>query len=135
MRAFSRWSPSLSLVALLAISTSAHAESGRAAWLRYAPLPDDVRARYMALPRIVVRLDDSLVVRTASNELASGLDAMLGGTTSAASRLDRRPMVVLGTLGRVRAVVRGAGIPAALPPDAFWIGSVGTGAQRRVIIA
>ena len=123
------------LLAVLTVATPVHAESGRAAWLRYAPLPADARQRYATLPRVLVSLDDSAVLRTASSELARGITAMVGGTTSAAARLDRRAAIVLGTVGRVRTVVRAAGIPATLAPDAFWIGSVGAGAQRRVIVA
>ena len=74
------------LLAVLTVATPVHAESGRAAWLRYAPLPADARERYDTLPRVLVSLDDSPVLRTASSELARGITAMVGGTTSAAAQ-------------------------------------------------
>src|SRR5690242_11258215 len=97
--------PYWSLVAVLTVSTPVHGESGRAAWLRYAPLPAAARERYATLPRVLVSLDDSPVLRTASSELARGITAMAGGTTSASARLHHGSAIVLGTVGRVRTVV------------------------------
>jgi len=128
---------------LLLFPGAIHAETGRAGWLRYAAVSADARVRYAGVPRLIVRLDDALVVQTAAAELSRGLDSMLGGTTSIAP-LDRRPAIVLGTLPRVRTALRGLAdrnrqrdpdLPAVLAADSFWIGTLGTGAQRRLVIA
>jgi alpha-glucuronidase len=123
------------LALMLLLPAMAHAETGRDAWLRYAPLSMDARARYANVPRTIVVLDDGLVVRTAGGELSRGMEAMLGNKTSSAQALDGRPAIVLGTLPRVRAAIRDAPVPMSLTADAFWIGSVGSGSQMRLVIA
>jgi alpha-glucuronidase len=130
------WCRGLVVLLFFGVPVGAHAETGRAAWLRYAPIPDAaVRARYADVPRTIVALDEGIVVRTAAMEIARGLDSMLGGTSSSAAALNGEPATVLGTLTRVRTAMRDARLPSALSADAFWIGRVGTGRRRRLVIA
>jgi alpha-glucuronidase len=64
------------------------AEDGSAAWLRYAPVSG---AQYQGLPSKIVVTGDSLVEKTAGEELRRGLSSMLG-----------RPFTVsAGAVGRV----------------------------------
>src|SRR5436305_9880730 len=57
----------------LLLTLSLHAETGYRAWLRYAPL-----ASPPALPAVVSITSDSLVLRTAQQELIAGIRGMTG---------------------------------------------------------
>ena len=64
-RAHSTWSAVVWALGVFALGmgtpTEARAETGYDAWLRYATLPEAVRARYITVPRTVTVLGDSLV--------------------------------------------------------------------------
>src|SRR5262252_5468150 len=56
----------------------ARAETGIDAWLRYERVGDPAtRAAYAALPATVVAIGDSLVLRTARDEIVRGVGSML----------------------------------------------------------
>src|SRR6266700_6088754 len=66
------------LFVLWLVPAVAHAETGRAAWLRYAPLESDAAARADAVvPHVVTRLDDDAPVQAAEQELRDGVERML----------------------------------------------------------
>src|SRR5258708_1595782 len=56
------------------------AETGTEAWLRYPPLTPQAARNYRRLPHQTVMLSDSLVLRTAKQELSRGVAEMLGST-------------------------------------------------------
>ena len=75
-------------------------ESGAEAWLRYAPLNAQTGKLYRNVPAKIVLRGDSLVLRTAGQELARGIEQMLGrsfGTGSVA-----QDAFLLGTLPDLR---------------------------------
>ncbi len=82
-----------------------HAETGREAWLRYAPLQDNARAEYDSLPANVIVLGDSAILHKAQEELIRGLRRMLGRTLRAGKKLPRESAIVLGTIMELRNVV------------------------------
>jgi alpha-glucuronidase len=74
-----------------------HAEDGRDAWLRYAPLKDAARSKYASLPASVVVLGDSPVLNKAQEELIRGIRGMLGRTLRAERESVKERAIVLGT--------------------------------------
>src|SRR5277367_317043 len=82
------------------LSGSAPAETGEAAWLRYAPITDaSALKQYTSLPATVTSLDHSVVAMSAENELARGIGSMLGKNLPAKSgRLPDESAFVLGTV-------------------------------------
>src|SRR5437588_12010308 len=88
----------------LLLTLSLHAETGYRAWLRYAPL-----ASPPALPAVVSMADDSVVLRTAQQELIAGIRGMTGRILRAESGAPRERAIVL------KSQVAGFG------PDAFSI--------------
>ena len=112
----------------------ARAETGYDAWLRYAPLPEPVRARYASVPRTVTLFGDSLVLRTARDEVVRGLGSLMVAPIQTAPALPRTPTIVLGTLDRVRQAVPGAAIPTELTLDGFWLGTAMVRGQRLIVV-
>src|ERR1051325_10187996 len=82
-----------------------HAENGRKAWLRYAPLDSTARAKYVSLPASTVAIGESEAIRTAQKELVRGFCGMMGRTLREAKELPQENAFVLGTIDRVHAVV------------------------------
>ena len=63
---------------VLFVPALARAEDGHAAWLRYERIADPaVRATFASLPDTVLAIGDSLVIRSARDELVRGLASML----------------------------------------------------------
>jgi alpha-glucuronidase len=122
-------------VLVAAITASAHAESGYAAWLRYAPLPPPVLARVGALPPAVTLLGDSPVLRSARDEMVRGLASMLGTPVTAAASLPQTPTILLGTLDRVRPLVPGVPAPTDLAPDGFWLATATVRGRTILVVA
>ena len=116
-------------------ASAVRAENGRNAWLRYAPVPTDVRANYGSLPGAVVVLGDSAVLRSARSELARGVSAMLGRTLTSADRVGTSDAIVLGRLDLVRGVAPDANIPARLREDGFVLRTAVVNGRRLLIVA
>ncbi len=99
----------------------AHAETGYDAWLRYAPLPQASAQEYKSLPAVVVVLGDSVVLKSAQEEMIRGVKEMLGRTLRAESSLPREKAIVLLTLAQLRAVAPELNAPADLKEDGYWL--------------
>ena len=90
------------LFALLACAVLAQAGTGRAAWLRYAPLDETARAGYRELPAVVVPLGSEPEIASAQAEWIRGVRGMLGRVPRIERALPNEDAVVLrldGTLG------------------------------------
>jgi alpha-glucuronidase len=101
----------------------ARAETGEAAWLRYARIEDPAtRHRYDALPSTVATLGDSEVLRAAQGELARGLAGTLGIRLAVASEwpdpLPAGGVIVLASTDRLPAGLRKSAGMRGLPADA-----------------
>src|SRR3954469_23483963 len=83
------------LASLVALTTSVHAESGEDAWLRYARLEARAAQQYQALPRAIVALGDSELIRSAQQEVIRGLEGMLGGSIHVAKALPSEPAIIV----------------------------------------
>src|SRR5262245_14544444 len=76
---------------------SARAETGREAWLRYAPLSAAAKQKYEYIPKAIVVLDHSPLASSAGQELVRGLSTMLGRPFSVDSKIFGLPGFVIGT--------------------------------------
>ena len=80
-------------------SVGARAEDGHEGWLRYAPLDAAAAKNYISVPHAVRVEGDSIVLRSAREELARGLHGMLGIALAAQSAdslaNSRAPMIIL----------------------------------------
>lgn len=113
----------------------AGAETGHAAWLRYAPIHNAAARRaYDALPDAVVELGNSQTVGAAQQEIIRGVRGMLGRTLRAESRLPRESAIVIGTLQSVKAALPGIQLPASLPRDGYLLESAQTHGLRYILI-
>jgi alpha-glucuronidase len=97
------------------------AETGREAWLRYAPLSDSEKRGYDRLPTVVVRFGDSPVLRSAQQELVRGLTGMLGREARGAEALPGGDAIVLGTAAALRSAIPGFAEPKQMREDGFWL--------------
>jgi len=127
--------PILLLAAWACLSSmlgDAWGESGAEAWLRYAPLNPQTGKLYRNVPAKIVLRGDSLVLRTAGQELARGIEQMLGrsfGTGSVA-----QDAFLLGTLPDLRTLEPEVKPPQALKPDGFWLKAIRLQGTPCVII-
>ncbi len=110
------------LLATLVAPCGLRAESGYDAWLRYAAIDNDARRqRYDTMPGVVVAFGDSVVARTAQQELIRGVRGMLGKTLRAETHLAGESAIVLGTVGAVKEAVPTIGLGADLREDCYWL--------------
>ncbi len=103
------------------LSPCLHGETGRDAWLRYAPLDDPARKQYESLPGNVAVLDESAVLESAQQELIRGLRGMLGKTLQNARGLPQENAFVLGTLPEVDTAAHGLRPSGEMHEDGFWL--------------
>jgi len=113
------------LAVSVALSLAASAQSAdaveRQAWLRYAPLDPQTARTYVHLPTTVVSLGDSLVLRTAEQELIRSTGQMLGRTFSSSRDSFAQGAIVLGTINSIHGVAGALHPPQELQPDGYWL--------------
>ncbi len=97
------------------------AETGRAAWLRYAPLDHAARAKYASLPASAVALGDSEIIRTSQQELVRGVRGMLERTLREGKDLPRENAIILGTLDSIHAALPSLHSSSRVIDDGFWL--------------
>lgn len=110
------------------------AETGREAWLRYAPLTDTERAKYMSLPANVVMVGDSAVVQAAQKELVRGFRGMIGRFLREDSALPQESAFVLGTVENIRPLIPGLHPSSQLDADGYWLTTAKVKGHDVVII-
>ena len=127
----------LFLIAILLLTAiSSVAETGEAAWLRFAPIQDaQAIHRYAASPSAVVSLDHSEIAANAERELARGIGSMLGKTLATESGLlPDKNAFVLGTVTELQThfpEMRAAQITG----DGFWLKTLHHEAHIYIVIA
>ena len=122
------------LVGLFA--AAARAESGRDAWLRYAPLDEPSASHARAeVPAAVVSFGDSPVLASARDELLRGVRGMLGRTLRVESALPHENAIVIGTIESLHAAAPDLNPSAPLAEDAFRIRTVAAGNLHYTVIA
>src|SRR5215469_359686 len=107
--------------ALLLLPCLLRAETGAEAWLRYAPLPDAERVKYASLPASVVVLGDSLLMRSAQQEMIRGVKGMLGKALREAAGQVQEESFVLGTAADIRAIAPELNSLHDIRADGFWL--------------
>ncbi len=124
------------LLAISAASVDAD-EPADPAWLRETPLPADiVRARFADVPGTIVAPEGtrSSVVGSARDELARGLESLLGRRVTVATDPPRNGALLVGTLAALEPLLPGLEMPTDLPPESYWLKQVeGHGATRLVV--
>jgi alpha-glucuronidase len=108
----------LACVAFLPQSISA--ETGAAAWLRYAPLSPSAAKTYEHFPTRLAVLGDSPVMKSAQNELTQGVAQMLGRTLPAAGNVSGSS-VVIGTLDSLHQIAPALHPSSDLTTDGYWL--------------
>ena len=125
------------LCALLVLVAAAglHAETGRAAWLRYAAVGDASARQYReTLPAVVVALGNAAPLESARRELLLGIRGMVGRTLRVESRVPGESAIVLGTLGAIRQAFPQLDAAANLEPDGYWLRTLRAGAARYTVV-
>ena len=111
-----------------------HAETGRAAWLRYAALDGSSARQYReTIPAVVARLGDAAPLESARRELILGIRGMIGRTLRVESRVPTESAIILGTLGAIRQAFPQLDA-ANLETDGYWLKTLQTGAVRYTVV-
>ncbi len=97
------------------------AETGAEAWLRYSALSPQAAKGYVRLPGNTVLLGDSLVLKTAQQELVQGASQMLGTTFRAGVASPPENAIVLGTLTELHVLAPALHPPQELRADGYWL--------------
>src|SRR6185436_1690161 len=122
-------------VVFLFRAVHAHAETGYDAWLRYPRIDNAVRERYASIPRRVMLVGDSLVLRTARDESIRGLSAMFGEPVTPVTTRGSGSVIVMGLLDRIRMSVDDPAVPTQLRGDGFRIGRIVTREGPALVVA
>ncbi|HEY7055447.1 MAG TPA: alpha-glucuronidase family glycosyl hydrolase [Vicinamibacterales bacterium] len=110
------------IAAAIVFPGRANAETGRDAWLRYAPLPDVIAGQYRdVVPAAMVVLGDEGPVRSAGDEVLRGVRGMLGRTLRLEAQIPREPAIVLGTRARCRETSPALSLDGPLGADAYHL--------------
>ncbi len=107
-------------VFLLAIAL--RAETGRDAWLRYAP------QKPQTVPAVLAVLGDSPVIGNARDEILRGIRGMAGKTLRLESAMPKENAIVLGTLPAFPK------LSANLPANAYWLKTVHSGNINYTVV-
>jgi len=78
----------------LTVAAPAHAEDGYRLWLRYDPLPAQIRHRYAAAATEIVVQSNGAIARSAEGELRRGLSGLLARQIPVGSSVDRDGAIV-----------------------------------------
>lgn len=112
----------LLLLSAFAVASPHARETGQAAWLRYDGIDTPaVRQAYDPMPAVLVTLDESIVIKAASEEMLDGVRLMLGRTLRLESRLPQEDAILLGTLDTARKFFPALNPAVALKADGFWL--------------
>jgi alpha-glucuronidase len=103
------------------MAATAAAETGAEAWLRYSALSPPAAKTYQHLPRKLVVLGDSAVLKTAQQELVLGASQILGETLRVSENSSPESAIILGTSTRIRALAPALHPPQNLQPDGYWL--------------
>jgi alpha-glucuronidase len=122
------------VIALCALSNLLHAETGRDAWLRYAPLKAAVRAKYASLPASVVVSGNSAVLAKARAEMIRGLRGMLGRTLRMEKEMPKEPAIILGTTDSLKSILPALAAPK-IGKEGFWLAWTNLRDTRCLVIA
>jgi alpha-glucuronidase len=107
----------------------APAETGYAAWLRYAPTGDGY-----PLPAVVATLDASPVLDAAQAEFVRGVKSMTGRTPRIQKQIPGEACVLLAKLDSVRAETHDPSLPKQMPDDAYLLRTTTTQGHSVLLV-
>ncbi len=105
-----------------ALSSCLYAESGAEGWLRYSALQEQAAKKYERLPASTVALNDSLVLKTAQQELIRGMRGMLGRNLRTGAGPFAEPAILLGRFEQLHTLAPALTIPSNIREDGYWLG-------------
>src|SRR5215831_1880709 len=108
--------------------------AGYAAWLRYDEVDEKAALSYEKLPAAIVVLDDSIVVRSAEQELIGGVQRLLGRTLRMTAVLPDEDAIVLGKADSIRKAISGWTAPSDLKGDGYVVEALKGGGKSRLLI-
>lgn len=121
------------LLCVIALPRFAAAENGAEGWLRYAPLDPTMAKQYQQLPAKVVALGDSTVLRTAGQELTSGIAKMMGRNLIAESQVSGSA-IILARFDRAKALIARLHPRSIFVGDGYWITRVKVRGSQCLLI-
>ena len=110
----------IAIVCFAVLPQAVMAETEADAWLRYAPLDPTTAKQYQHLPERIVVLGNSIVIKTAGQELTLGIAKMTGRTLTSAGEVSGSA-VILATFDQAKASIPKLNQRRALTGDAYWI--------------
>src|SRR6266581_8118435 len=119
----------------IAVPRPSAAETAAAAWLRYSALTPQEAQGYRRLPAGTVLVGDSILLRTAQQELIQGVAQMLGKTLREGPLSSPENAIVLGTLTQLHALAPALHAPQELRADGYWFKSAKIRGSECLIIA
>jgi alpha-glucuronidase len=125
----------LSVLVLSFLCTSARAETGYEAWLRYAPLEKSAAEDYSSLPASVIVPKNSDILTSAQQELIRGVRGMLGKTLRASGAQIEEPAIVLGTITELHHIAPELPFSPSLGDDGFQLLTGKIGAFDCIVVA
>src|SRR5919109_5297972 len=121
-------------LAVLCSSLKLHADNGYDAWLRYAPLKEQERAKLGSFPSILVVRSDSLLLQTSQKELIRGVRGMLGQELRIEKDLPKERALILGTLADLPTIAPDGQPPKNLGADGYWLARARIHGQESIIV-
>jgi alpha-glucuronidase len=112
-----------------ALGSSLQAETGRQAWLRYAPPSQNTGEERGHGRETILDADDSALLKSAHQELARGLESLLGPAGRGSDRLPGT--ILLGTTSRLAAYRP----PSGIGQDGFWLSTQKCQQSECLVIA
>src|SRR5438270_6483872 len=113
----------------------AAAETGAEGWLRYSRLSPQAADEYKLLPPNTVLLGDSVVLKTAQQELLRGVALMLGRRLQVESALSPQRAIILGTFAELHLLAPELHPPEDLLADGYWLKRAKVDGRECLIIA
>lgn len=123
------------LLAALGVAAPLHAQTGDAAWLRYAPIGQPQARQYAALPESIVALGHSVVVDAAGREIVRGVEGLLGRTLRKRDGVPKDGAIVLGTVDAIQKAIPSVRLPADLADEGYSLKTATAGGRVTVVIA
>jgi alpha-glucuronidase len=134
-RTFARVAIVAAILGATALPRPVNAETGAEAWLRYPALSPQAAKTFDHLPPQTVLLGDSVVVKTAQQELVQGVAQMLGRTLRVGTNSSLENAMVLGTLTDLHTVIPALNPPQDLRADGYWLKSTKIRGTECLIVA
>ncbi len=129
------WAALTSALLAATHSPAARAEDGYELWLRYHPLESAAAAVYRAAAGELVVQGDTPSLAAARDELARGLEGLLGGEVPLSEGVTRDGAIVVGTPAS-SPIVRGLALDlGALGPEGYMLASREIGGRAATVVA